>query len=61
MEIVKSIYDWLNDTVEVECHFSEGNFKHSRTFEFDNSAKKELTSNDIIKLITDHPKLKKFN
>ena len=60
MEIVKSTYDWLNDTVQVECHFTEGVYKHSRTFEFDNSLKKELTSNDIIKLITEHPKLNKF-
>jgi hypothetical protein len=60
MEIVKSTYDWLNDTVHVECYFSEGVYKHSRTFDFDNSTKKELTSNDIIKLITEHPKLNKF-
>jgi len=60
MEIVRTSYDWFTDTVEVECYFSEGNYKHSRTFEFDNSAKKELTSNDIIKLITEHPKLNKF-
>lgn len=60
MEIVKSTYDWLKDTVEVECYFSEGSYKHSRTFIFDNSTKKELTSNDIIKLITEHPKLKNF-
>ena len=60
MEIVKSTYDWLNDTVQVECYFTEGIYKHSRSFEFVNSTKKELTSNDIIKLITEHPKLNKF-
>ena len=60
MEIVKSTYDWLNNTVQVECYFTEGIYKHSRMFEFDNAKKKELTSNDIIKLITEHPKLDKF-
>ena len=60
MEIVKSTYDWLNDTVQVECYFTEGLYKHSRTFEFDNSLKKELTSTDIVALIIGHPKLDKF-
>lgn len=60
MEIVNVNYDWVNNTVDVEMYFSEGAFKHSRTFQFDIDEGKEYSSTDIMELIQGHEVLGQF-
>lgn len=60
MEIVKVNYDWINHSVDVEIYFSEGSFNHSRTFTFSTDGRGELTSNDILTFLSEHPVLSQF-
>ena len=60
LQIVNVSYNWLNNKVSIEIHFNEenSNFKHSRSYEFE--ALKELTSIDILNLVSNHKVLKSF-
>tara|TARA_R110002167_G_scaffold183866_2_gene384306 strand:- start:399 stop:641 length:243 start_codon:yes stop_codon:yes gene_type:complete len=51
LEICKVSYNWVEQTVDIECLFQEGSFKHNRTFNYSTSGKTELTSSDIIGFI----------
>ena len=61
MTIENVIYNWLKNTVLIECIFKEENalYNHSRNFQFDTKGK-ELTSSDILSLINNHEILKNF-
>lgn len=60
MEIVNVSYDWINNKVNIEVYFSEGTFKHSRTFNFDNTTGEDLNSTDIMNFISNHEILGQF-
>ena len=61
MTIENVIYNWLKNTVLIECIFKEENalYNPSRNFQFDTKGK-ELTSSDILSLINNHEILKNF-
>lgn len=60
LEITTTTFDWVNDSVKIECIFKEGLYRHSRTFEFENSSKRDLLSSDVIAFIKTHSVLKVF-
>jgi len=62
LNIEMALYNWINNTLDVECVFIEENsvFKHSRLFEFDLQHDKEYTTKDVIELIKTVEALKSF-
>ena len=60
LDILKVNYNWNNNTVDIECLFKEGIYKHSRIFTFDTDGSGELTSLDILEFINNHETLKIF-
>jgi hypothetical protein len=62
LSIKMAMYNWINNTLDVECIFIEENssFKHSRTFEFELDHNKEYTTNDVMQLIKTVEALKSF-
>lgn len=60
MEILKVNYDWINYSVAIEVSFTEGVYKHCRTYEFNVEPTGEMTTNDIMELIKTHNILNKF-
>jgi hypothetical protein len=61
MEIVSINYDWTNDNVTVEVHFSEGIYKHSRSYSFTNEGGQELTTTDVMQFVSSHTLLGQFS
>jgi hypothetical protein len=59
---VKTVnYDWVENTVNIECLFNEGGlYNHSRTFIFNNEEGKELSIEDIYSFINNDETLKQF-
>jgi len=62
LNVKNVLYDWINDTVKIEVLFNENEsiINHSRTYEFDNSDKEELTKLDIYNFIKSNDVLKVF-
>ena len=63
LDIITVRYDWVNHIADVECIFKEENatFEHSRTFSFNTDYSGELTTDDIIMFINEHPVLNVFS
>jgi len=60
LEIIRVNYNWDKDSVDIECLFSEGVYKHSRTFTFSTDGSGELTTKDILSFIINHEILYNF-
>lgn len=60
LEIVKCNYDWVANEVAIEIHFSEGAYKHSRTFTYSTDGSGELTTADILAFINNDTVLNVF-
>lgn len=61
-EIINISYSQKTNKILVEVYFSEGgaNYKHSRTFEFENETGKDLCFNDVLELVKKDPILSQF-
>jgi len=61
LEIVKVCYDWVAQTVNIEIVFQEGNYKHSRAFNYKTDGRGELTSTDILDFLQNDKVLSVFS
>ena len=60
LEVSTVNYNWITDDVNLEIIFSEGVYRHSRTFSFNNGDKNELSCDDVYLFISNHPILGVF-
>ena len=61
LEISKVCYNWVEQTVDIECLFQEGSFKHCRSFNYSTEGKNELTSIDILDFLKNDNVLSVFS
>lgn len=61
MELNKVNYDWKNHIVTLEVLFSEGAYNHHRSYEFNIEPNGEMTTSDIMSLVSNHDILSQFD
>lgn len=61
LSIKKVNYDWETHKVDIEIIFTEGAYKHSRSFIYDIAPDGEMTTDDVLQLIANDPVLKVFS